>query len=89
LLYVHSMRHFYLFILFTSIFFSCNQEIDNKKTLFTLISPKKSGIHFINALKVSEEVNMYTYRNFYNGGGVAVGDINNDGFPDVFLVATK
>jgi hypothetical protein len=79
------MRHFYLFILFTSIFFSCNQEIDNKKTLFTLISPKKSGIHFINALKVSEEVNMYTYRNFYNGGGVAVGDINNDGFPDVFF----
>ena len=39
---------------------------------------------FNNALSYTEEFNPYTYRNFYNGGGVALGDINNDGLIDIF-----
>ena len=42
-----------------------------------------SGIQFTNTVHDTKELNILNYRNFYNGGGVAVGDINNDGLPDV------
>jgi hypothetical protein len=43
------------------------------------------GIDFQNILSPTEAFNMYTYRNFYNGGGVAIGDVNNDGLADVYF----
>jgi len=55
------------------------------KKLFTSLNPKTIGIDFVNNVEYTEEFNVYTYRNFYNGGGVGVGDINNDGFPDLFF----
>ena len=52
-----------------------------------------TGIDFQNALYFTEDFNPYTYRNFFNGGGVALGDINNDGLVDIYftgnLVANK
>jgi len=63
---------------------SCHQK---DKTLFTLTQPKETGITFENNVPYTEEFNTYTYRNFYNGGGVALGDINNDGWVDVFFSA--
>ncbi|SNR55314.1 Repeat domain-containing protein [Maribacter sedimenticola] len=56
-----------------------------ESTLFTLLDPKESGIEFVNKVENSKEFNIFKYRNFYNGGGVAIGDINNDGLSDVFL----
>ena len=53
--------------------------------LFELIEPSASGITFENKLQFSQEFNIYTYRNYYNGGGVALGDINNDGLIDVYF----
>ena len=47
-------------------------------TLFEKISNEMSNIDFINTLDYTENLNPYTYRNFYNGGGVAIGDYNND-----------
>lgn len=44
-----------------------------------------SGIHFVNKVEDGKIDNSFLFRNFYNGGGVAIGDINNDGLPDVFL----
>ena len=55
------------------------------KSLFTAVPASTTGIDFNNALSYTEEFNPYTYRNFYNGGGVALGDINNDGLIDIFF----
>lgn len=46
-----------------------------------------TGISFVNRVENSERFNIFNYRNFYNGGGVAIGDINNDSLPDVFMTS--
>jgi len=68
---------------------SCTQDESTQRspsnTLFTTIPAQHSGITFQNDLTYTEAFNTYTYRNFYNGGGVGVGDVNNDGLQDVFF----
>jgi len=53
--------------------------------LFTLIDPAESGLSYFNELREDATLNILTYEYLYNGSGVAVGDINNDGLPDVFM----
>lgn len=55
--------------------------------LFEPVPPKKSGVVFKNTITENEQHNALTYENLYNGGGVAVGDINNDGLDDIFFVS--
>ncbi|MEP6725210.1 MAG: VCBS repeat-containing protein, partial [Bacteroidota bacterium] len=55
------------------------------KPLFELVTD--SGITFENNVEDGKLENSFLFRNFYNGGGVAIGDINNDGLPDVFLTS--
>lgn len=57
----------------------------DKEPLFTLV--EKTGIDFTNKVVDGQVENSFYYRNFYNGGGVALGDINNDGLPDVLLTS--
>jgi len=64
-------------------FFSCKGK--KQQTLFTL--EENTGINFVNKVEDTDDFNIFNYRNFYNGGGVAIGDINNDGFPDVFMTS--
>lgn len=65
------------------ILFSCNKNSVNEK-LFEL-KDTSIGVDFENNLEYTEDLNPYTYRNFYNGGGVALGDINNDGLVDIYF----
>jgi len=64
-------------------------QVGAKGPLFKLLSAKQTGVHFSNDIKESEDLNVLNYEYFYNGGGVAVGDINNDGLPDLFFTANS
>ncbi|MCK4677774.1 MAG: VCBS repeat-containing protein, partial [Bacteroidales bacterium] len=65
-----------------------NQKVDiPKDTLFQLIPSEVSGISFINKITNKKGINIFLYRNFYNGGGVGIGDINNDGLADIYMTA--
>jgi len=70
-------------IAFVTIFTSCKH--DQKPALFDLVTD--SGIHFNNIVTDGQEENSFYYRNYYNGGGVAIGDINNDGRCDVVMTS--
>ncbi|MGY5848708.1 VCBS repeat-containing protein [Salegentibacter sp. HM20] len=56
-------------------------------SLFTRLDASETGISFINKVENSEDFNIFRYRNFYNGAGVGIGDLNNDGLPDVYLTS--
>ena len=53
--------------------------------MFTHMNSDHTGVTFANTLPFDKQFNIYTYRNYYNGGGVAIGDVNNDGLQDVYL----
>src|SRR5215210_1289804 len=57
--------------------------------LFHLLDPAKTGINFVNEVEDGKDFNVLTYRNFYNGGGVAIGDINNDSLPDIYFTSNQ
>src|SRR5690625_7695610 len=56
--------------------------------LFESLSPKVTGIDFENSLTFDPDFNIYKYRNFYEGGGVAIWYINGDDLPDIFLTGS-
>lgn len=74
-------RTLYLIIL-VSVVISCKNE-SNK--LFTELSPGQTGIRFKNLVEETEEFNVLTYGYFHQGGGVAIGDVNNDSLPDIYF----
>ena len=59
------------------------------ETLFTLLAPSETGVHFENRLTETRDFNVFTYRNFYNGGGVALGDLTGDGLPEIVLTSNQ
>jgi enediyne biosynthesis protein E4 len=71
------------------LFFSCNESktTQTDKPVFTKINSDQSGIKFVNNIVNTKDFNILTYRNYYNGGGVAIGDINNDGLADVYMTS--
>ncbi len=68
--------------------YTCGNE--KKSTpLFQLLDNSQIGIDFSNDLTSTNNFNVYKYRNFYNGGGVALGDINQDGLIDIYMVSNQ
>lgn len=73
------------------IFYSCtkNSDLEQEKTLFVSLPAQKTGVDFINLLTENEAFNIIEYLYFYNGGGVSVGDINNDGLIDIYFSSNQ
>ncbi|MES2775505.1 MAG: VCBS repeat-containing protein [Bacteroidota bacterium] len=67
--------------------FSCSSPTRPEPALFQLMD--STGIVFDNKVEDAKQENSFLFRNFYNGGGVGIGDINNDGLPDVFLTSNS
>ncbi|MEN0046043.1 MAG: CRTAC1 family protein, partial [Bacteroidota bacterium] len=80
------MRYNWLFILLLTIVGGCEQD-HKESTLFTSLLTNQTGIDFENTLIYDKDFNIYTYRNFYNGGGVAIGDVNKDGLTDIYFTS--
>jgi len=79
------MKNLFILLIISALLFACSAEKDKTPTLFQLKDSRTTGITFNNSLEYTEQLNPYTYRNFFNGGGVALGDINNDGLLDIFF----
>ncbi len=70
------------------LFASCHPNSNQKNlTLFSTLNAEETGLDFENTLTYTSDFNIYKYRNYYNGGGVGLGDVNNDGLLDVYLTA--
>ena len=70
---------------------SCQEKevetTDEVESLFTTMPSDHTGISFVNKVENQKNFNIFKYRNFYNGGGVAIGDVNNDGLVDIYMTA--
>src|SRR5665811_1699538 len=81
-----SVKKFLVFYLVIQLLFSSCHQPD---TLFINLSADKTNIHFENKLQDQHLFNILYYLYFYNGGGVSIGDINNDGLPDIYFTANS
>ncbi len=79
------MKHGACFLAWVLLFVSCQQNVP----LFREIKPAQSGIDFANNIPESEELNVLNYEYIYNGGGVGIGDFNNDSLPDIYFAGNR
>jgi hypothetical protein len=68
---------------------SSSKKDPSNEVLFDLLSSSQTNIKFTNTVTDSKEMSILNYHNFYNGGGLAIGDIDNDGKPDIFFTSNQ
>ncbi len=86
-----------IFLFFAVFLLACSEQDKGGKdryrppanALFQSLSPASSGVDFVNSVEDGEDFNVLSYRNFYNGGGVAIGDFNGDGRQDLYFTANQ
>lgn len=85
-----SVKHLLSLLFFSFLALSCTRKEEKSQdalsqSLFHALSSEKTGISFVNQIQNKKDFNIFKYRNFYNGGGAAIGDINNDGLADIYM----
>lgn len=90
------MNKYIVFLGVTLLFFGCSSDKETKVVeevrtdgLFHKVDPSTSGLDFVNVLEETDSRNVLTYQYIYNGSGVSVGDINNDGLQDLFFTSNN
>ncbi|MDT0605628.1 VCBS repeat-containing protein [Croceitalea rosinachiae] len=73
--------------IFLGLFISCNNN--SSSYLFEYISDKHTQIHFSNDIKINDEINVIDFQYCYNGGGVGIGDFDNNGLPDIVFTGNQ
>lgn len=92
--YIHGPARAALFLVLLvagGFFAGCSgpQEPPPGDRLFTLLPSSWTGVRFENRLRPTESFNVFTYRNYFNGGGVGIADLNGDGLRDLVLTANQ
>ena len=84
--YLKKMTNFYKILLVCVLTISCSKKEDK---LFEKLDSSQSGVIFNNKLDDSKNISILDYLYYYNGGGVALGDINNDGLLDIYFTSNQ
>ena len=83
---MNALKNKWLLLVVSSlILLSCHHS----NTMFTSLESTKTNIDFTNTLEKKKEFSILYYLYYYNGGGVSIGDINNDGLPDIYFTANS
>jgi len=87
---IHFLLSGTLSVLIIHFLISCKSSPENSSTsLFTPLTPEATGISFVNVNAEDADHNILQYEYFYNGGGVGLGDINNDGLVDIYFSSNQ
>lgn len=79
------MKHIFLAMLGCMLLYACG----HKSVLFNEVDPNKSGLQFTNQITENESLNVLNYEYIYNGGGLGIGDFNNDSLPDIYFTGNQ